>query len=367
MQDPPAGAPAAYRFQCPSCARAWRLSADRIGSSGRVRVRCPGCKQTSNVRLGAVRGPVANKSAPPAPRVAVAAHTDSFFAAEGRGEEEAGIELPDPERHRPSRQEYRDLLQEFSVMVRLDRRSRRQRVAIAVVLSCLVVGATGFGVGLLFEGNQKSALVRDSKAILAMFVVPHQTRARVRAMVKERSELAQRLLLQLNTIEPKVAEPGRLLLPRKPNRPKTPKKNRWRATKGIQPDRPDRRRTTSGSGPVADPEVVRAALERNRDLSRAEPLVRPTTVTYNVTRARLQGACKSALEKLVACSHKYAAGKSFRAAFTVGLDGRIANVRATTSGRVPGSLGRCAAEVLRAKKFGRQSRITRFTCSVSPG
>ncbi|MBI5608043.1 MAG: DUF4339 domain-containing protein, partial [Deltaproteobacteria bacterium] len=96
------------------------------------------------------------------------AHGDDFF---GKHHDlgEVDFSLPDPNKHKPTKEEYQNLIQEFSVMFRLDKRTKRQKVLIAVVLASLLLGAISFGVVLAVGANKKKQLIRDSKEILALF------------------------------------------------------------------------------------------------------------------------------------------------------------------------------------------------------
>ncbi len=102
------------------------------------------------------------------------AHGDAFFAA-GHDLNDVELSLPDPNKHKPTKEEYQNLIQEFSVMFRLDKRSKRQKVLIGVVLAALLVAAISFGVVLTIQGNAKRQLIRDSKEILAAFDLGYRT------------------------------------------------------------------------------------------------------------------------------------------------------------------------------------------------
>ena len=102
------------------------------------------------------------------------AHGDAFFAA-GHDLNDVEFSLPDPNKHKPTKEEYQNLIQEFSVMFRLDKRSKRQKVLIGVVLATLVIGAMSFGVVLTLNGQAKRQLIRDSKEILAAFDLGYRT------------------------------------------------------------------------------------------------------------------------------------------------------------------------------------------------
>lgn len=100
-------------------------------------------------------------------------HHDSFFSSHQE------IQLPDPHAHKPTKEEYQNLIQEFSVMFRLDKRSKRQKVLIGVVLGSLVVAAITFGVVLKIGADQKRQLLTDSKQMLAAFSLSFATTVNV--------------------------------------------------------------------------------------------------------------------------------------------------------------------------------------------
>lgn len=100
-------------------------------------------------------------------------HHDSFFSSHQE------IHLPDPHAHKPTKEEYQNLIQEFSVMFRLDKRTKRQKVLIGVVLGSLVVAAIAFGVVLKIGADRKRQLLTDSKQMLAAFSLSFATTVNV--------------------------------------------------------------------------------------------------------------------------------------------------------------------------------------------
>ncbi len=66
-----------------------------------------------------------------------------FFPSAPGGKDIPLLELPSPDAVRPSKHEVRNLIQEFSLMIRLDKRSKRQKIIAGIVAAVLVAAIGG--------------------------------------------------------------------------------------------------------------------------------------------------------------------------------------------------------------------------------
>ena len=141
------------RFVCPCCAAAFRLPPDRLGIGGRGRVTSPSCAALS---AGDSRGGPAGLTitALPRPEPEPAATRAFFETGETfTGEETAGP--ADFDARKPTASEYRELLQEFSVMFRLDKRTKRQRGLLIGLGAGLAAGVVAFGASMWLHGERR--------------------------------------------------------------------------------------------------------------------------------------------------------------------------------------------------------------------
>ncbi len=295
------------------------------------------------------------------------AHGHAFFGQHDLGDVE--LQMPDPARHKPTKEEYQSLLQEFSVMFRLDKRTKRQKVAIAVVLATLVLGVIAFGVLLKVDGDRKRDLIRDSKTILAVFSLPYQTSVTVQVggdddpnaptapgavaikrpiVQREASVLSQKLhSLAKATNKKKVAAPnpggtGKIGLP---TGDAATQKANLAEEERLQREAMARKLT----GPGGKQEMV---------------LGRGPVGSEAVSKTQLAGMCSGHLADLRACGQSQAGGSSFKARVTINVMGRVETVHADVDGKANADLSRCCESRLKSVNFGPQPADVVHTCNV---
>lgn len=296
-------------------------------------------------------------------------HGHAFFGQHDLGDVE--LQLPDPAKHKPTKEEYQSLLQEFSVMFRLDKRTKRQKVAIAVVLATLVLGVIAFGVLLKIDGDRKRDLIRDSKTILAVFSLPYQTSVTVQVGGDEdpNSPTAPGAV----TIKrPVVQREASVLSQKLHNLAKATNKRKVAAP--LNP--------AGGVGkvglPTGDAATQKANLAEEERLQR-EAMARKLTGpggkqemvigrgpvgTEAVSRAQLAGMCSGHDAGLRACGQSQAGGSGFKARVTINVMGRVESVRAEVEGKANADLSHCCESRLKGINFGPQPADVVHTCNV---
>lgn len=286
--------------------------------------------------------------------------TDDFFAG---GLDDVELELPDPNKHKPTKEEYQNLLQEFSVMFRLDKRGKRQKVAIGVALAALVVGVVAFGVMLKISGDKKRALLQDARTILAVFSLPYQSSVSINMHTGEdgkedpagksartdASELSSRLLS----------------VTRK-------KKTQWARKKVDRPSgggggggarAPSRASTADVTKlSAADLAKIKAAQAGAFAGGGSAGRVKGPKINLDVSASQLKGVCRSKSADMRGCSEAHAGGAPGRASMVLGTNGRITSVRATVGGSPNGALSACIKGKLGGVNFGSQSSEKSFSC-----
>ena len=162
------------RFDCPSCLAACHLPPDKLPPGNRARVACPSCGEFLILRrrfAGDILCELENPQPMPPP---------SFFAppaaSDGRREvfdaepppvpqellspRERNPRLPAAEPGQPMQKNTAELLQDFSVLFRLDERSKRQEHMIAVMGLLLFLGAGAAAIWVVpdaLQGHSRAA------------------------------------------------------------------------------------------------------------------------------------------------------------------------------------------------------------------
>lgn len=209
------------QFICTNCDRPYQISGRAFGEREDTRTRCPGCRTWLILTLnpgetvvatldptaptpaqpngGSAAAPVRkvaparSPSAPtaipqsaarpnPAPRTATDG-ADVFFAprlrpgsgAERLGSGMASFALPDPAERldgNKKRLQMQQVLQDFSVMFRLEtRKSGRKQVIAAVAVALLVAAGLWAGVRAKLDSNRYHDAAKESKQLLAALVL----------------------------------------------------------------------------------------------------------------------------------------------------------------------------------------------------
>ncbi len=297
------------------------------------------------------------------------ASASSFFDSGDAMMGDIELDLPDPNKHKPSKEEYQNLLQEFSVMFRLDKRSKRQKVGIAVVLSLLVVGVFSFGIILYLQGQQRQALIRDSKTILAVFSLDYQTSVTVN-LTREAEEEAEKSggkvkggPAGLHTTS-KLAEQLRVKIREKRTQAESGKpriKNvAVNAGSGAAP-----KLTKEEQATIARMQAERMAEKLANVGGRSEIVVPIGGQSSQVTKTQLRGLCSAAAPDLRGCAERIAGGSSFTAVVHINTAGNIDRVDALVAGKRDGELSDCATNKMSKKRFGVQDEETRYSCEVN--
>lgn len=295
------------------------------------------------------------------------AHGASFFAA-GHDLNDVELQLPDPNKHKPTKEEYNNLLQEFSVMFRLDKRSKRQKVLIASIAGAVVLGVIAFGTLLYVNANKKRALIADSKAILAVFSLPYQTSVTVDIAKEEApSEPGKPAVAAADKPAPERQEVSDLSeqLRRKIVKARKPKVvAQTSGLHAMELTAEQKAALARATGPKLSAEDIAAQQAALKGPGNKVEAVHKTTSSGTKVSAReLDGFCNGRIPSLRACLGP--GGGSYKVRFTVDGDGDITNVKAFESGKPDDNLTTCAKPKMKGR-FGPQpgGESTDHTCSV---
>ncbi len=292
------------------------------------------------------------------------AQAASFFSS-GDSLGEIELDLPDPNKHKPTKEEYQNLLQEFSVMFRLDKRSKRQKVAITVVLSMLLVGVIAFGAILYIQGEKRQALIRDSKTILAVFSLPYNNSVTIN-LSREAEEEAAKTGTKVDG-----APAGTRTTSALANQLRTKiKAARTASGSAVAAARPRPAAVAGGGGmPKAlSAEEIRAQEEAYKKVMAAQlggekPVAGFGAAASKVSKDTLRGLCAAKMPTLRGCGEKFGA-QGFTAEVTIGLNGRVSDVNALVGGSREGDLSSCASGVFKSTNYGLQTETSTFRCEV---
>ena len=311
------------------------------------------------------------KSAPPQLNQADV-HGDAFFGNH-HDLHDVELALPDPNKHKPTKEEYQSLIQEFSVMFRLDKRSKRQKVLIGVVLGSLLLGAIGFGVGLSVSANQKRQLIKDSKDLLAAFDLGYKASVTPDLSPEEKEQVAA---AQATPGQPlpsiKMAGPistvGNKML-------QAARKKAAKAPQGAQ-----FARAMGGDADKQAAELAKAAAERDRILQeklkqagtilgtgrKEEQLIGASTMGGGqaISSAEVRKFCRERAGDMAACAKAAGAEGGFTARLTIHVTGKVTKVTATVNGAADSTLGSCIKNKLSAVNLGPQPAESTHTCEV---
>ncbi len=350
--------------------------ATQAGTAPRPTVAAPasrttGAQGSAAAQVGAASQPVRGGAPMPSTSAKAAAaepahgnQAASFFSA-GDGLGDIELDLPDPNKHKPTKEEYQNLLQEFSVMFRLDKRSKRQKVAITVVLSLLLVGVIAFGAILYIQGEKRQALMRDSKTILAVFSLPYNNSVTIN-LSREAEEEAEKTGQKLEG-----ALAGTRTTSALANQLRTKIKAARTAGDGaVAAVRPKAAVVAGGGGmPKAlSADEVRAQEEAYRKLVAAQlggekPVAGFGTTASKVSKDTLRGLCAAKMPSLRSCGERIGA-QGFTAELTIGLNGRVSEVTASVGGSRESDLSSCASLVFKSTNYGLQTEASTFRCEV---
>ncbi len=287
------------------------------------------------------------------------AHGANFFST-GHDLHDVELLLPDPNRHKPTKEEYQNLLQEFSVMFRLDKRSKRQKILIGVIASVLVVGVIVFGTLLYVNGNNKRTLINESRAILAVFALPYQS---TELVPQEKEDAADPSKPNAKAVEPAQVEVSGLAAQLIKARRASPKRVAKKAEQstgvklaGAIPDLPVQRKLSA-----EEEEARRRAMEGPG--GKVEASHTTTASATKVSTSDLNKFCNGRVPGLRPCLGP--GGGSFKVRFTVDGDGDVTDVKAFEGGKADDSLSACAKPKMKGR-FGPQpgGQSTEHTCSV---
>ncbi|HAN30921.1 MAG TPA: hypothetical protein DCQ06_04935, partial [Myxococcales bacterium] len=298
----------------------------------------------------------------PTPGSDAADHRSGFFET-GDQMEAIALELPDPERHKPTKEEYQNLLQEFSVMFRLDRRSKRQKVGVAVVLVSLVLGVCAFGVILYLQGKQRQALMNDAKTILAVFTLSYQSSvtvnlseeaeqesrefgAKVAGGAKAKTKTSSGLAEQLRS---KVRR-ERIASQRRAKR--YSKKKKKYKNLGISATELAALQAQARGDTVLRDKFGRKVQKVGID-TRREP-----------SRVVMRGLCRGGVASMKKCAKSVANEAPFKAKLFVSTDGAVSKVEARVNGRLHPALSKCIRVKMSNKRVGQLTRSASIVCAA---
>ena len=320
-----------------------------------------------------VPAPVAPKKSASTNKAHADAHGDDFF---GKHHDLGDVDfsLPDPNKHKPTKEEYQNLIQEFSVMFRLDKRTKRQKVLIGVVLASLLLGAVSFGVVLSIGASKKKQLIRDSKEILALFDLGYK-QAVTPAVSGDNGDAA---------VDPKVAD-GTAAVPKK-----APEKVSMIADKILNTVAKKRKDAKPvGTTSIAQRGVLDAAKEaadlaklqaqkdeiaRQKALEIAKkyglggrteaPVGGAVTLGEELTQKEVTRTCREAEGVLRGCGKKNEVETGFKLRITVVTSGKIDSVVALVDGKANAGLGACIKSQLALKHLNSPKATTTYDCHL---
>jgi hypothetical protein len=271
-------------------------------------------------------------------------HSESFFTSH-HDLDHVAFALPDAEKHKPTKEEYQGMLQEFSVMFRLDKRSKRQKILIAVVVSALVIGTLAFGIIINYQGKQKAELLTDANKILGMFNLPYQTSVTIDVG---------------NEPEP-AAKPGDVAKPAKPAGPKQEVQLSDLAAK-MRTVVKAKKAATAAKVPALPTvsEEEKKRLMAMLDGGGSGP--RGAVIGEALTSGDIKKMCEAQKPSLRSCGQN-AGVADFKIRFTVGAGGKVEGVRASADGKDDASLAACCEAKLRKVHLAGASSES-FSCTI---
>ncbi len=313
----------------------------------------------------------ASKAAAPAPVDSAtkdsAAVSMGFFETGEQLNEDFALQMPDADKHKPTKEEYQNLLQEFSVMFRLDKRKSRQKWLITGILVSLLVGVIAFGVVLYLQGEQRKSLLRDSKTILAVFALPYQNSADFDPTpedeVAEGSAIRKKKTVSTLASSLLTKNKKRIVAARKLR-----KKTKSGAVRGggyIQ-----KRKLSKEEREMAEARrkaAIAAALGGGYGGKKERVIRAGLGAAKTVSKTQLRKACAAKIVRLKRCAESLANKAAFQAKLHVNEAGTIDRVECRVAGKVHGKLSACATTTFKRVNFGRQRNTTMFTCAVSGG
>ncbi|GEM_PF-3149931 len=301
------------------------------------------------------------------PQAGNAAGAQAFFETGEMLNQDFELQMPDPNKHKPTKEEYQNLLQEFSVMFRLDKRSKRQKVMITVVLASLLIGVIAFGVVLYLQGEQRKSLLRDSKTILAVFALPYQNSADFDLTPED--EVAEgSAIRKKKTVSILASE----LLTKNKKRIVAARIARKRSKSGA----------VAGGGYIQKRKLTKAQIAAAEAAKKAalaaalgggwggkrEKVRRPALGGgANVSAKKLRKTCAAKLPNLKGCAESIAGGAPFKAKLHISEMGQIHRVTCKVGGKTNSKLSACAAKAFSRVNFGPQKSASTFTCGVGAG
>ena len=311
----------------------------------------------------------ADKAAKPAANQPVGgdAQRMSFFETGEQLNQDFELQMPDPNKHKPTKEEYQNLLQEFSVMFRLDKRSKRQKVLITVVLAGLLVGVIAFGVILYLQGQQRQALLRDSKTILAVFALPYQQNADFDPTPEE--DVAEGSAIKKKKVVSILA--SELL---------TKNKARITAARAKRKTKSGAMRIAGGGSHILVKKYTTAekkALEAKRKAAiaaalgggyggKSERVVKKHVLgAKKLSRSELRRLCSAKAADLRACGQAVAGGAAFKAKLHISKAGTIDRVTCRVEGKINVKLSACAEGKFSRVRKPPQPEPISYTCAVS--
>lgn len=301
-------------------------------------------------------------------------HGDAFFGNH-HDLHDVELALPDPNKHKPTKEEYQNLIQEFSVMFRLDKRSKRQKVLIGVVLASLLLGAIGFGVGLTVSANQKRQLIKDSKDLLAAFDLGYKASVTPDLSPEEKEQVAAaqaspgQPLPTIKAAGPISTVANRMLQASRKKTAKAPQGAQFAAAA-----RPAGGDAEKQAAELAKAEALRTAELQKRlaaagaqygVVGKQEQVVGAGMGGQAVTSVEIRKLCRERAGDLGACAKAAGAEGGFTAKITIDVMGGVGKVTASVNGAADSSLGSCIKSKLGRVNFGKQPSESSHSCEVN--
>jgi hypothetical protein len=258
-------------------------------------------------------------------------------------------------------------------MFRMDKRSKRQKVLLAVVLTSLLVGVISFGIVLSVSASSKKALIKDSKEILAVFDMGYKKAVTPSLPPDEPAAKAGTAAV--------AGQPGGAAPAKKPaqvsqiadqlsvlvRKKRTASKSASAAT--VQ------RGPLNAEQEAAAVEALRKKKAQEEAAARAAEMASlgmkgrgeesEAVLVGEVLSAKdVRKMCRDRSGELLACGKKFGGEAGFSLKLTINTNGRIVKSVASVDGATNGDLGGCVQTRLGNARLNAPKEETTYDCKV---
>lgn len=355
-------------YTCPTCGQSTSVKAAVFGPNPSTRLPCAKCSvslelsRDGNDKITAKRARNFFADSGAKSKTKAEAQSDSFFTS-GRAMADIDFKPPEIDKHKPSKEEYASMLQEFSVMFRLDKRTKRQNVAMVTVLAAAAIGVVTFGILLKLDGDRKQALLHDTRTMLAVFSLDYQTSETIDVARDKAEELPAAASGTAQDRAKKAAEGSGAADAAPAVVAATPLSNQLVRRIRAQPK----------VAVVKDPGPPKLSPEDQKRLDDAMEIYKsggkdrpagPVVGVERLSKAELKKTCQAHLQDLHGCVKKHADGESAIVWLKINLAGHISGVRGDINGKEVKALTECAWHEMKLVHFAPQPEEINYPCTV---